>query len=71
MDVDTKLILQLKDLTGISLRQCNSALQLFDNNITQAYKFLELTHDGVCYRKPNGENFNKEDYVNYIENNMK
>jgi translation elongation factor EF-Ts len=69
MEVDSKLILQLKSETGMSLSQCNKALQLFDFNIKQAYKFLEITHNGICYRKPNGEKFNKQDYIDYVKNN--
>lgn len=67
MEIDSKLILQLKSETGMTLSQCNKALQLFDNNIKQAYKFLEITHTGVCYRNPNGETFNKQDYIDYVK----
>ena len=65
------LVLRLKNVIGVSIYSCKEALELFDNDYNKAYKYLEMTNNGVCYKRKDKKPFTKEDYINYISNKNK
>ena len=70
MSVLLKQIREIRDRTGCGILECKEALDLFDGNINRCYEFLRMRSQAVCRRKPNGEVWRKEDYINYIKNNF-
>lgn len=64
-------ILSLSEKTGLGVSQCKDALNIFDNNKNQAYEFLKMMTQPLCIRrKSDGKLWNRQDYIDYVKQNI-
>ena len=51
---------------GYGLAEAKKALDKFDGDPEKAVHYLQISGDALCRRKPNGEMWMEQDYIDYV-----
>jgi len=60
-------IQRLRELSGCGMIKCSKALNIFNNNLNQAYEYLLMRNVAVCRRKPDGTQWTDQDYIDWVK----